>query len=126
VSTATGLTTDTEMEPNEQAVSSQFSASFSSQLNGDARFVSKNVRDISSQLKVKMAQTAKSPIHSREGFAFEYLDAIDQQISLGGKYKVGVPGVNGKNSPDIQIQSRASGKVVQEQQLKLRQLVKIT
>ncbi|UBF25179.1 hypothetical protein K9N68_26690 [Kovacikia minuta CCNUW1] len=44
---------------------------------------------------------------------------MDQQINLGGRYKVEVPGTNGKNSPDIQIKSRPSGNVIQEQQLKL-------
>lgn len=107
------------MEPNEQSANSQFSAGVSFQANGDAQFVSQNVRDISSKFRMKMARTAKSPIRSREGYAFEYLDAMNQQISLGGKYKVDVPAINGKNSPDIQIKSRASGKVIQEQQLKI-------
>lgn len=66
-----------------------------------------------------MSRTANSSAPSREGFAFEYLDAMDQQINLGGKYKIDVPSVNGKNSPDIQIKSRTSGNVVQDQQLKL-------
>lgn len=107
------------MENNEKSASSQFSAGIGFQANGDARFVSQNTRGIGSQFKAKMSQTANSPARSREGFAFEYLDAMDQQVNLGGRYQVEVPGVNGKNSPDIRIKSRASGKVVQEQQLKI-------
>lgn len=107
------------MESNEKSANSQFSAGAGFQANGDARFVSQTVRDIGSQFKAKMSRTVNSSTPSREGFAFEYLDAMDQQISLGGKYKVEVPGVNGKNSPDIQIKSRTSSNVVQEQQLKL-------
>jgi hypothetical protein len=107
------------MKSNEKSADSQFSAGAGFQANGDARFVSQNVRDIGSQFKAKMSRTVNSSAPSREGFAFEYLDAMDQQINLGGKYKVEVPGVNGKNSPDIQIKFRSSGNVVQEQQLKL-------
>lgn len=107
------------MESNERSATSQFSAGVGFQANGDARSVSQSVRDIGSQFKAKMSRTANSSAPSREGFAFEYLDAMDQQINLGGKYKVEVAGVNGKNSPDIQIKSRTSGNVVQEQQLKL-------
>ncbi len=107
------------MEDNEKSVTSQFSAAISFQANGDARFASQNVQSIGSQFKAKMSRAANSSVPSREGFAFEYLDAMEQQIHLGGKYKVEVPSVNGKNSPDIQIKSRASGKVIQEQQLKL-------
>lgn len=106
------------MEANEKSASSQFSAGASFQANGDAQFVSQNTRNIGSQFKVKMFRTANASIRSREGFAFEYIDAMDQQINLGGKYKVEVPGVNAKNSSDIQIKSR-SGKVIQEQQHKL-------
>jgi len=107
------------MEANEKSANSQFSAGAGFQANGDSRFVSQNVQDIGSRFKVKMSRTANSSAPSREGFAFEYLDAMDQQINLGGKYKIEVPGVNGKNSPDIQIKSRTSGNVVKEQQLKL-------
>lgn len=107
------------MEPNEKSANSQFSAGAGFQTNGDARFVSQNIRDIGSQFKAKMSRTENSSAPSREGFAFEYLDAMEQQINLSGKYKVEVPDVNGKNSPDIQIKSRTSGKVIQEQQLKL-------
>lgn len=110
------------MESNEKSANSQFSAGTGFQANGDARFVSQNVRDISSQLETKMSRTAKSPAPSREGFAFEHLDAMDQQINQGGKYKVEVPDVNGKNSPDIQIKDRASSKVISEQQQKLNSL----
>ncbi len=66
-----------------------------------------------------MARLAKSPTRSREGFAFEYLDALDQQLHLGSRYRVEVPSVTGKNSPDIRVRARSSGKVVQEQQLKV-------
>lgn len=107
------------MEADEKSFNSQFSMGAGFQANGDARFVSQNVRDIGSQFKTKMFRTANSSISSREGFAFEYLDAMDQQLNLGGKYKVEVPSVNGKNSPDIKIKSRTSGQVIQEQQLKL-------
>lgn len=107
------------MKSNEESANSQFSAGAGFQANGDARFASKNVRDIGSHFKAKMSRTVDSSAPSREGFAFEYLDAMDQQINLGGKYEVKALGVNGKNSPDIQIKSRSSGNVVQEQQLKL-------
>ncbi|OKH31547.1 hypothetical protein NIES2119_28490 [[Phormidium ambiguum] IAM M-71] len=107
------------MKNKEKSANSQFSAGVSFQANGDARFVSQNVRDIGSQFQAKMSRMANSPASSREGFAFEYLDAIDQQINLGGRYKVDVPDINGKNSPDILIKSRSSGNVVKEQQLKL-------
>jgi hypothetical protein len=107
------------MKTNEKSANSQFSAGVSFQANGDARFVSQNVRDIGSQFKAKMSRIANSPASSREGFAYEYIDAIDQQINLGGGYKVEVPDINGKNSPDILIKSRTSGNVVKEQQLKL-------
>src|SRR5689334_7170224 len=107
------------MENQEKSANSQFSAGAGFQANGDPRFVSQNVRDIGSQFKAKMSRTANSPTSSREGFAFEYLDAIDQQIDLGGRYKVEVPDINAKNSSDILIKSRTSGNVVKEQQLKL-------
>ncbi len=107
------------METNEKSANSQFSAGAGFQANGDARFVSQNVRDIGSQFKAKMSRTANSSAPSREGFAFEYLDAMDQQIDLGGRYKVDVPDINGKNSSDILIKSRTSGDVIKEQQLKL-------
>jgi len=107
------------MESNEKSANSQFSVGVGFQTNGDVRFGSQNIRDISSKFKAKMSRTANSSTPSREGFAFEYLDAMDQQINLGGKYKIEVPSVNGKNSPDIQIKSRTSSKAVQEQQLKL-------
>ena len=106
------------METHEKSANSQFSTGFGFQANGDVRSASQIVRDIGSQFEAKMSRTANSSPFSREGFAFEYLDAMGQQINLGGKYQVEVPGVNGKNSPDIRIKSRASGKVVQEQQLK--------
>jgi hypothetical protein len=106
------------MEADKKIASSQLSAAVSSQANGGARFVSQNVRDIGSQFKAKMSQTANSPTPCREGFAFEYLDAMDQQIDMGGNCKVEVPGFNGKNSPDIHIKDRSSNRVVEEQQLK--------
>jgi hypothetical protein len=107
------------METNKKSTNSQFFAGASFQSNRDARLVSQNVRDIGSRFKVKMSRMANSPVPFREGFAFEYLDAMEQQINLGGKYKVEVPSVNGKNSPDIQIKPRTSGNAIQEQQLKL-------
>ena len=107
------------MNSDEQSANSQFAAGVSSQANGNARFVSDIIRKIGSQLKVKMDRTANSHVGSREGYAFEPLDAMDQQISLGGKYQVDVLGGNGKNSPDIQIRHRATGKVIQDQQLKI-------
>ena len=107
------------METNEKSANSQFSAGAGFQANGDARFVSENVRGIGSQFKAKMSRMANSPAPSREGFAFEYLDAMNQQIDLGGRCKVEVPDINSKNSSDILIKSRTSGNVVKEQQLKL-------
>lgn len=107
------------MKNKEKSANSQISAGVSFQANGDARFVSQNVRDIGSQFKAKMSRIANSPASSREGFAYEYIDAIDQQTNLGGGYKVEVLDINGKNSPDILIKSRTSGNVVKEQQLKL-------
>ena len=107
------------MNSNERSANSQFAAGVSSQANGNARFVSQNIRDIGSQFKAKMTRTANSQFGSRKGYAFEFLDAMDQQINLGGKHQVDVLGVNGKNSPDIQIISRSSGQVIQEQQLKI-------
>lgn len=107
------------METNEKFADSQLSAGVGFQTNGNARFVSQNIRDIGSQFEIKMSRTANASVPSREGYAFEYLDAMDQQINLGGKYKVEVPSVNTKNSSDIRITSRTSGQVTQEQQLKL-------
>lgn len=111
------------MESNEKAARAYFSTGTGFQFNGNARFASESVRNIGSQLKAKMSRMPNASPASREGFAFEYLDGMDQQIHLGGKYKVEVPSLNGKNSPDIQIKSRASGKVIQEQQLKLNSRV---
>lgn len=107
------------MKFSDKSANSQFSAGTSFYANEEARFVSQNVRDIGSQLELKMSRTTKLPTRSREGFAFEYLDAMDRQIEIGGKYKVEVPNLNTKSSPDIQIKSRMSDKIVQEQQLKL-------
>lgn len=106
------------MEDDEQLENACFSSGVSFQANGDARFVSENVRNISSQFQAKMAQMQNSPPPLSEGFAFEYLDAMDQQINLGGKQQVEVLGVTGKNSPDIQITSRRTGKVIKQQQHK--------
>ena len=107
------------MNSDEQSANSQFAAGVSSQANENARFVSQNIRDIGSQFKAKMTRTANSKVWFQKGYAFEFLDAMDQQINLGGKHQVDVLGVNGKNSPDIQIISRSSGQVIQEQQLKI-------
>ena len=86
--------------------------------NGNARFVSQNIRDLGGKFQIKMMEQTNGRIPCREGFAFEYLDAMDQQLYLGGKVQVDVLGVNGKNSPDIQIRHRASNKVITEQQHK--------
>lgn len=86
--------------------------------NGNARFVSQNIRDLGGKFQIKMMEQANGHIPCREGFAFEYLDAMDQQLHLGGKVQVDVLGVNGKNSPDIQIRHRPSGNVIGEQQHK--------
>ncbi|HEY9688513.1 MAG TPA: hypothetical protein V6D46_00860 [Coleofasciculaceae cyanobacterium] len=45
---------------------------------------------------------------------------MNQQLNLGGRYRVEVPNITGKNSPDIRVRVRSSGKVIQEQQLKVR------
>ncbi|WP_055075144.1 hypothetical protein [Pseudanabaena sp. 'Roaring Creek'] len=105
------------MTDNEQSANSNFAAGFGFQSNGDARFVSEKVRYISSKFKAKMSRIAKTSLESREGIAFEYLDAMDQAINLGGKYEVNVLGVNAKNSPDVSIKDRRSG-FNQEQQHK--------
>lgn len=110
------------MKPDEQSANSQFAAGVSFQANENAQFVSQNIRNIGSQFKAKMTRTANSPFGSRKGYAFEFLDAMDQQLNLGGKHQVDVLSVNGKNSPDIQIRSRASGQVIQEQQLKINSI----
>ena len=107
------------MNSDEQSANSQFAAGVSSQANENARFVSQNIRNIGSQFKAKMTRTANSQFGSRKGYAFEFLEAMDQQINLRGKYQVDVLSVNGKNSPDIQIRFRASSQVIQEQQLKI-------
>ena len=105
------------MGHKDQSANSTFSAGFGFQANGDARSVSESVRHLASKFKAKMFEQANSPKPFREGFAFEYLDAMDQQINLGGKFDVDVLGVNTKNSPDISIRNKTSG-VVQEQSLK--------
>ena len=105
------------MTNNEQSANSNFSAGFGFQANGDARFASQNIRDIASKFKAKMSRIGKVSLESQEGIAFEYLDAIDQAINLGGKYEVDVLGVNAKNSPDVVIKDRRSG-FSQEQQHK--------
>lgn len=105
------------MTNNEQSANSAFPTGFGFQANGDARFVSQKVRDLVFNLKAKMSEQANSPKPFREGFAFEYLDGIDQQIDLGGKFEVDVLGVSTKNSPDIVIKNKVSG-VTQEQCLK--------
>jgi hypothetical protein len=87
-------------------------------LNRNARFVSQNIRDLGGKFQIKMMEQTNAPIPCREGFAFEYLDAMDQQLHWGGEVQVDVLGVNGKNSPDIQIRDRFSGKLIREQQHK--------
>jgi hypothetical protein len=105
------------MATNEQSADSNFSAGFGFQANGDARFVSQNIRELVPKFKAKMSRIANTSLESREGIAFEYLDAMDQAINLGGKYEVDVLGVNAKNSPDVVIKDRRSG-FSQEQQHK--------
>ena len=107
------------MTNNEQSANSNFSAGFGCQANRDARFVADNIRYIVSKFKSKMSEQANSPAPFRDGFAFEYLDAMDQQLNLGGKQKVEVSDVRFKNSTDVLIKDRVSGKVIKEQQLKL-------
>lgn len=68
-----------KMKPDEQSANSQFAAGVSFQANENARFVSQNIRDIGSQFKAKMTRTANSQFGSRRGYAFEFLDAMDQQ-----------------------------------------------
>ncbi len=106
------------MASNEDSAKANVSTGIGFQANEGARFVSSNVRNIAAQFKAKMARITKVSQPAQEGFAFEYLDAIDQQINLGGKCKVEVPNVNGKNSPDIRIKLRSSGETILEQQLK--------
>lgn len=106
------------MNSEDQSASLPLSASTSFHTNEDARFVSQNIRDIGSQFQAKVSLKSDIPQPCKEGFAFEYLDAMDQQIRLGGKYRVEVPDLSSKNSPDIRIKSRISNKVIQEQQLK--------
>ena len=103
------------MTTNEQSANSKFSAGFGFQANGDARSASQYVRDIASKFKAKMSEQANSPTPFREGFAFEYHDAMDQQINLGGKYKVDVLGDNTKYSTDVRITDKFSGKVKDQQ-----------
>jgi hypothetical protein len=105
------------MTTNEQSANSEFSAGFGFQANGDARFASQNIRDLAPKFKAKMSRIAKTSLESKEGIAFEYFDAMDQAINLGGKYEVDVLGVNTKNSPDVVIKNRSSG-IKQEQQHK--------
>lgn len=107
------------MKHNDKSANSQFSAGFSFFVNGNARFASRNVRVIGSNFKAKMVRIANSSTPCKEGFAFEYIDAMNQQVNMGGRYKFEVLSVNGKNSPDIKIRSKASGNVFREQQLKL-------
>ena len=105
------------MATNEQSANSEFSAGFGFQANGDARSVTQGVRDIGSKFKAKMPRIAKSSLESQEGFAFEYLDAMEQAINLGGKYEVDVLGVNTNKSPDVVIKNKNSD-FRQEQQHK--------
>jgi len=107
------------MKFNRKSAKSLLSAGLGFQASEGARLTSQSIRAIGSQFRVKMAQQAKSPMRFRKGFAFEYLDALDQQLHLGSRYGVEVPNITGKNSPDIRVRVRSSGKVVQEQQLKV-------
>ncbi|MEP0898133.1 hypothetical protein NDI36_27060 [Leptolyngbya boryana FACHB-1624] len=106
------------MDEQQSVKRSDFFMGTSFYLNGNARFVSQNIRDLGSKFQIKMVEQSNSPIACREGFAFEFLDAMDQQFHLGGKVQVDVLGINGKNSPDIQIRDRFSGNVIREQQHK--------
>jgi hypothetical protein len=106
------------MANKDQSATSSFSVGFGFQANGDARFVSENVRGLSSKFKAKMARIAKASLESQEGIAFEYMDAMDQTINLGGKCKVDVLGDNTKYSTDVRLTDKVSGKVKQNQQHK--------
>lgn len=106
------------MKSRRRSANSQLAVALGFYANADAKFASQAIRNTGSQFKFKMSQQASVPQPWREGFAFEYLDAMRQQIDLGGKYQVEVLDVTGKNSPDIRIKSRTSGKVLKEQQLK--------
>jgi len=108
------------MKFTRKSAESLLSAGLGFQASAGARLASQNIREIGARFRVKMAQQAKSPMGFRKGFAFEYLDALDQQLHLGSRYRVEVPDVTGKNSPDIRVRVRSSGKVIQEQQLKVR------
>lgn len=105
------------MTNNERSANSNISAGFGFQANGGARFASQNIRNLVLKFKAKMSRIAKASLESQEGIAFEYMDAMDQVINLGGKYEVDVLGVNTKNSPDVVIKNRRSG-FRQEQSLK--------
>jgi len=107
------------MKFTRKSAESLLSAGLGFQASAGARLASQNIREIGARFRVKMAQQAKSPMGCRKGFAFEYLDALDQQLHLGSRYRVEVPDVTGKNSPDIRVRVRSSGKVVQDQQLKV-------
>jgi len=107
------------MEKQHETAPSLFSACISFLFNADARTASKNVRDISVQFKAKMSQIQNNITPSREGVAFEYIDAMNQQIDLGGKYKVEVLDTNHKNGPDIYIRDQKTDNVIQKQQQKI-------
>lgn len=107
------------MEKQHETDPSLFSNCISFLLNTDARTASKNVKSIGVQFKTKMSQTQNNVTPSREGFAFEYLDAMNQQIDLGGKYKVEVLDTNHKNGPDIYIRDQKTDSVIQKQQQKI-------
>jgi hypothetical protein len=93
------------MATNEDSAKANVSAGIGFQANGDARFASGNVREIASQFKAKMSRFAEVT-DSAKGSAFEFLDAMDQAVNLGGQQEVKVHGVNTKNSPDVSVGER--------------------
>ena len=93
------------MATNKDSAKANVSAGVGFQANEGARFASRNVREIAAQFKAKMSRFAEVT-DSSKGFAFEFLDAMEQTINLGGKQEVKVHGVNTKNSPDVSVGER--------------------
>jgi hypothetical protein len=93
------------MASNEDSAKANVSAGVGFQANEGARFVSSNVRNIAAQFKAKMSRFAEVT-DSAKGSAFEFLDAMDQAVNLGGQQEVKVHSVNTKNSPDVSVGER--------------------
>lgn len=83
----------------------------------DNRVITQAINQLCEQMLERMETFSNNTPASRQGYIYEYLDAIEQQSSLGGKYSVKVPKSNTFNSPDIKIQK--NGETVIEQQLKV-------